>query len=156
MGPTEGGDAYERDPACKIRLLNSKVEFFVPVSNLFPCSTIDPTDTPLTKTDIDSNTLGTLLTKEDLEKLQHKDQVVLSDDLRVYLYWHQHLQHLIHVTMVRLAERGVIPKAIKHVKKAPPCAACLIAKAQWNAWRRKEKRKSIRKPCHDAPGKGTS
>eukprot|EP00957_Ditylum_brightwellii_P139148 10606319-Ditylum_brightwellii.AAC.1 len=45
--------------------------------------------------------------------------------------------------MARLAERGVIPKAINHVKKAPPCAACLFAKAQW-------------KTCHDALRKGTS
>eukprot|EP00957_Ditylum_brightwellii_P142116 10827789-Ditylum_brightwellii.AAC.1 len=58
--------------------------------------------------------------------------------------------------MVRLAERGVIPKAIKHVKKALPRAACLFAKAQWQTCMRKGKRKSIRKPCYDAPRKGTS
>eukprot|EP00957_Ditylum_brightwellii_P069297 5260972-Ditylum_brightwellii.AAC.1 len=58
--------------------------------------------------------------------------------------------------MARLAERGVVPKAIKHVKKAQLCTACLFAKAQQWDWRKKEKKKSVRKPCHDAPGKGTS
>eukprot|EP00957_Ditylum_brightwellii_P196196 14949348-Ditylum_brightwellii.AAC.1 len=156
MGPAEGDGASEGDPACEIRLLNSKVEFSVPVSNIFSCSTPDPADILLTKTDIDPNALGTLITTEDLEKPWHKDQVTLSDDLRVYLYWHQRLQHLPHVTMVRLAKQGVIPNAIKQVRKVPSCAACLFAKAQQCTWRRKGKRKYIRKPCHDAPGKGSS
>eukprot|EP00957_Ditylum_brightwellii_P030330 2296977-Ditylum_brightwellii.AAC.1 len=75
------------------------------------------------------------ITKEDLEMLWHKDQVTLPDDLKIYL---------------------VIPKAIKYVKKAPPCVACLLAKAQKQAWRSRGKHKHMRKPYHDAPGKGTS
>eukprot|EP00957_Ditylum_brightwellii_P169921 12933887-Ditylum_brightwellii.AAC.1 len=58
--------------------------------------------------------------------------------------------------MARLAERGVIPKAINHVKEASPCAACFFAKAQWCAWRKNWKKMSIRKTCHDALRKGTS
>eukprot|EP00957_Ditylum_brightwellii_P078722 5985537-Ditylum_brightwellii.AAC.1 len=69
MGPDEGDGATEGDPACKIRLLNSKAEFSVPVFSIFPCSTPGPANIPLTKTDIDCNALDTLITKEDLGKM---------------------------------------------------------------------------------------
>eukprot|EP00957_Ditylum_brightwellii_P182455 13899136-Ditylum_brightwellii.AAC.1 len=59
--------------------------------------------------EIDPNALEHLITKEDLEKLWHKDQVTLSDDLKSYLCWHQRLQHPSHVSMQHLAERGAIP-----------------------------------------------
>eukprot|EP00957_Ditylum_brightwellii_P133528 10180489-Ditylum_brightwellii.AAC.1 len=137
----EGDGASEGDPACRIRLLNSKVELSVPVSDNLSCSTPVPADIPLTEKDIDPNAMETLMTKDDLEKLWYKDQGTLSDDLRVYFYWHQQLQHLSHVAMVRLAEQGVIPKAINKVRKAQPCAACLLAKAQRRAWRSKGKKK---------------
>eukprot|EP00957_Ditylum_brightwellii_P005824 443139-Ditylum_brightwellii.AAC.1 len=59
--------------------------------------------------------------------------------------------------MVELAERGLLPSAIKCVKKAPSCAACLFAKVQRQAWRNKGKRSSpIQKAHHTTPGKGTS
>ena len=91
-----------------------------------------------------------------MERLWHTDQTTLSPDLRLYIYWHQRLQHLSHVTMVRLAKRGVIPARISRVKKAPPCAACLFAKAQRRAWRSRKKAKSIRKTTDSDPRKGTS
>eukprot|EP00957_Ditylum_brightwellii_P086109 6551462-Ditylum_brightwellii.AAC.1 len=59
--------------------------------------------------------------------------------------------------MIRLAEQGTIPPAIKHIRKAPPYAACIFAKAQKQAWRNKGGRKSsIRRKHHSTPGKGTS
>eukprot|EP00957_Ditylum_brightwellii_P189859 14453983-Ditylum_brightwellii.AAC.1 len=59
--------------------------------------------------------------------------------------------------MIRLAERGALQSAIKYAKKAPPCAACLFAKAQRRAWCSKSKRNgTIRKAHHTSPGKGTS
>eukprot|EP00957_Ditylum_brightwellii_P087078 6627895-Ditylum_brightwellii.AAC.1 len=75
----------------------------------------------------------------------------------MYLYWHQRLQHPSHVSMVRLAKREVLPSAIKYVKKAPPCVACLFAKAQRIAWHNKGKRNgTIRKALYTSSGKGTS
>eukprot|EP00957_Ditylum_brightwellii_P090295 6876866-Ditylum_brightwellii.AAC.1 len=59
--------------------------------------------------EIDPNALEHLITKEGLEKLWHKDQVTLSDDLKTYPYWHQRQQHPPHVPMQRLAEHGAIP-----------------------------------------------
>eukprot|EP00957_Ditylum_brightwellii_P183241 13957688-Ditylum_brightwellii.AAC.1 len=59
--------------------------------------------------------------------------------------------------MVRLAERGALPSAIKYVKKTPPCAVCLFAKAQKRAWHNKGKRSgTIRKAHHTSPGKVSS
>eukprot|EP00957_Ditylum_brightwellii_P169385 12892240-Ditylum_brightwellii.AAC.1 len=67
------------------------------------------------------------------------------------------MQHSTHVSMIRLAEQGTIPPALKHIKKAPPCTACIFAKAQKQAWRNKGGRKSsIRRKHHNTPGKGTS
>eukprot|EP00957_Ditylum_brightwellii_P035362 2681773-Ditylum_brightwellii.AAC.1 len=64
--------------------------------------------------EIDPNAIEQLITREDLERLWHKDQVTLSDDLKTYLYRHQRLQHPSHVSMQWLAEQGVIPKSIKY------------------------------------------
>eukprot|EP00957_Ditylum_brightwellii_P126984 9681427-Ditylum_brightwellii.AAC.1 len=59
--------------------------------------------------------------------------------------------------MVRLAKRKVIPSAIKHTQKAPPCTTCLFTKAQRRAWRNQRKKlKSIRKRHHINLGDGTS
>eukprot|EP00957_Ditylum_brightwellii_P169080 12869117-Ditylum_brightwellii.AAC.1 len=58
--------------------------------------------------------------------------------------------------MVRLSERNILPSAIKHMKRAPPCAACLFAKVQRRAQRTKGKDKSAtRKAHHNKSGKGT-
>eukprot|EP00957_Ditylum_brightwellii_P011337 857303-Ditylum_brightwellii.AAC.1 len=74
--------------------------------------------------------MNVLISKENLDELWHRDQVTFPEQLRMYLYWHQQLQHPSHVLMVRLIERGALPSAIKYAKKTPPCAACLFAKAQ--------------------------
>eukprot|EP00957_Ditylum_brightwellii_P034214 2593553-Ditylum_brightwellii.AAC.1 len=67
------------------------------------------------------------------------------------------MQHSTHVSMIRLAEQGTIPLALKHIRKASPCAACIFAKAQKQVWRNKGGRKSsIRKKHHNTPRKGTS
>eukprot|EP00957_Ditylum_brightwellii_P137111 10454701-Ditylum_brightwellii.AAC.1 len=54
--------------------------------------------------------------------------------------------------MHRLIQRGILPSALKQVKKALPCAACLLAKTQ----RREGTPKTIRKGTHKTPGRGTS
>eukprot|EP00957_Ditylum_brightwellii_P173031 13173485-Ditylum_brightwellii.AAC.1 len=97
-----------------------------------------------------------MISKEDLELLWHKDQITLSLELRLYLYWHQRLQHPSHVTMHQLIQRGILPPVLKHVKKAPHCAVCLFAKALRRAWRTKETHRTIRKGTHKTPGKETS
>eukprot|EP00957_Ditylum_brightwellii_P109155 8326706-Ditylum_brightwellii.AAC.1 len=87
----------------------------------------------------------------------HKDQITISDDIRLYLYWHRRLQHPPHISMVWFAERKVIPSAIKYVQKAPPRGACLFAKAQRRAWRTQgKKHKSVRKKHNTNPGDGMS
>eukprot|EP00957_Ditylum_brightwellii_P002271 174735-Ditylum_brightwellii.AAC.1 len=59
--------------------------------------------------------------------------------------------------MIRLAKKGIIPSALKYIKKAPPCAAYLFANAQRKAWRtRKKQNSSIRKKYYSKPGKGIS
>eukprot|EP00957_Ditylum_brightwellii_P066854 5073625-Ditylum_brightwellii.AAC.1 len=98
-----------------------------------------------------------ILSKEDLSQLWYKDQVTLTKDHKLYLYCHKRMQHPVHVSMIRLAEQGTIPPALKHIKKAPPCAACIFAMAQKQAWRNKGGRKSsIRKKHHNTHRKGTS
>eukprot|EP00957_Ditylum_brightwellii_P102005 7774513-Ditylum_brightwellii.AAC.1 len=83
--------------------------------------------------------MNVLISKEDLVKLWHRDQVTFQEHLRI------------------LAEKGASPSAIKYVKKAPQCAACLFAKAQKRAWCNKGKRSgTIRKAHHTSPGKSTS
>eukprot|EP00957_Ditylum_brightwellii_P204200 15338108-Ditylum_brightwellii.AAC.1 len=66
------------------------------------------------------------------------------------------MQHPTHASIIRLAKHGTIPPVLKHIRKAPPCAACIFAKAQKRAWRHKGgKKSSIRKKHHTTPGKGT-
>eukprot|EP00957_Ditylum_brightwellii_P203625 15335504-Ditylum_brightwellii.AAC.2 len=84
--------------------------------------------------------MSVFISKEDLDKLWHRDQVTFSEHLRMYLYWHQRLKYPSHISMVRLAERGALPSVIKYVKNALPCAACMFAKAQRRAWYNKGKR----------------
>eukprot|EP00957_Ditylum_brightwellii_P064742 4913291-Ditylum_brightwellii.AAC.1 len=145
-----GGKTYSdnQEPFFKIN---------VPNLSLLPCTTPDSADIPTSVVDVDPNAMEELVSRDDLKSLWHKDQTTLSDDLRLYLHWHQRLQHPSHITMVRLSERNILPSAFKYVKRAPPCAACLFAKAQRRAWRTKGKDKSsIRKAHHNKPGKGTS
>eukprot|EP00957_Ditylum_brightwellii_P047776 3629370-Ditylum_brightwellii.AAC.1 len=59
---------------CKIRILNTTVELKVPVATLSPCTTPDPANVPMYISETDPNALEHLITKEDLEKLWHKDQ----------------------------------------------------------------------------------
>eukprot|EP00957_Ditylum_brightwellii_P087531 6663598-Ditylum_brightwellii.AAC.1 len=58
--------------------------------------------------------------------------------------------------MHRLIQRGILPPVLKQVKKAPPCAACIFAKAQMRAWRTNGTCRTIRKGTHKTPDKGTS
>eukprot|EP00957_Ditylum_brightwellii_P204526 15339654-Ditylum_brightwellii.AAC.3 len=58
--------------------------------------------------------------------------------------------------MVRLVASKVLSPVMKTIKKAPPCAACLFAKAQRRAWRNRSKSKTIRRQGHTVPGKGKS
>eukprot|EP00957_Ditylum_brightwellii_P031985 2425136-Ditylum_brightwellii.AAC.1 len=74
LGTTEGDGGTREDPMCKIKILNTTVELTVPVSTLSPWTTSDPTDIPMHMSEIDPNALEHLITKEDLEKLWHKDQ----------------------------------------------------------------------------------
>eukprot|EP00957_Ditylum_brightwellii_P196887 15000861-Ditylum_brightwellii.AAC.1 len=145
------------EPTSTTRVLNTTSEFPVPISNLESCTTIDPTDVPLLPNDINPEAMTQILSKEDLPQHWHKDQVTLTNDHKLFLYWHQRMQCPTHVSMVRLSEQGTIPPALKHIRKAPPCAVCIFAKAQKQAWRTKGGRtSSIRKKHHNTLRKGTS
>eukprot|EP00957_Ditylum_brightwellii_P072313 5496422-Ditylum_brightwellii.AAC.1 len=147
----------KENPACTIQVLSTPDEITVPATNLEACTSPDPADIPLVDSDIDPNAMNTIVSMEDITQLWHKDQVTLTPELRLYLYWHQRLQHPSHVSMVRLAQQGVLPSAIKHIKKAPPCTVCIFAKAQKRAWRNRwSGKKNIRKKHHTTPGSGTS
>eukprot|EP00957_Ditylum_brightwellii_P053753 4072207-Ditylum_brightwellii.AAC.1 len=108
------------NPACTIRVLNATDPITVPASSLSPCTFPDPADIPTSAKEIDPNAMNVLISKEDLDKLWHRDQVAFPERLRMYLYWYQRLQHPSHISMVGLAKRGALPSAIKYVKKAPP------------------------------------
>eukprot|EP00957_Ditylum_brightwellii_P020465 1542624-Ditylum_brightwellii.AAC.2 len=119
----EGKIANDQEPQCQIRVLNTKDPITVLASSLSPCTTTDPADIPINSKDIDPNAMETLITKEDLDKLWYKDQVTLTKELRLYIYWHQQLQHPPHVSRIRFTQKGVVPSVLKSTKKEPPCAA---------------------------------
>eukprot|EP00957_Ditylum_brightwellii_P097285 7409496-Ditylum_brightwellii.AAC.1 len=73
--------------------------------SLSPCTGPYPAYISLYQNDIDANAMEPLISNEDLYKLWYKDQIILPEHLRLYLYWHQRLQHPSHVSMVELEER---------------------------------------------------
>eukprot|EP00957_Ditylum_brightwellii_P129172 9852304-Ditylum_brightwellii.AAC.1 len=82
IGPADNSE----DGICKVRVLSSTTEHSVTISTLSPVSTSDPADIPQYSADVDPNALESLISKEDLELLWHKDQLTLSPELRLYLY----------------------------------------------------------------------
>eukprot|EP00957_Ditylum_brightwellii_P018168 1368688-Ditylum_brightwellii.AAC.1 len=62
------------EPLYTIRVLNMTEPVKVPISHLVPCTSCDPADIPLAAKDIDPNAIEILVTKEDLERLWHRDQ----------------------------------------------------------------------------------
>eukprot|EP00957_Ditylum_brightwellii_P087365 6649735-Ditylum_brightwellii.AAC.2 len=82
IGPAAKGE----DDLCKVRVLNSTNGHSVPISTLSSVTTPGPIDIPQHSADTDHNSLESLISKEDLEMLWHKDQVTLSYELKLYLY----------------------------------------------------------------------
>eukprot|EP00957_Ditylum_brightwellii_P043222 3275593-Ditylum_brightwellii.AAC.2 len=70
----------------KVRVLNTTDELSIPIFTLSPLDNPDPADILQQSNDIDPNALESLISKDSLEKLWNDDQVILSDDLRLYLY----------------------------------------------------------------------
>eukprot|EP00957_Ditylum_brightwellii_P165512 12600802-Ditylum_brightwellii.AAC.1 len=75
-----------QDSHCKVRVLNSTDEYSVLISTLSPIDHLDPADIPWHSIDIYPEGLELLLSKEDLEKLWHRNQVTLSGDLKLHMY----------------------------------------------------------------------
>eukprot|EP00957_Ditylum_brightwellii_P162951 12408211-Ditylum_brightwellii.AAC.1 len=92
IGPADNSE----DSLYEVRVLNSTIEHSVPIFTLSPVTTPDPADIPQHSVNIDPNALESLISKEDLELLWHKDQITLSPELRLYLYWYHRLQHPSH------------------------------------------------------------
>eukprot|EP00957_Ditylum_brightwellii_P099262 7561059-Ditylum_brightwellii.AAC.1 len=153
---TDGPAGKGQYTLCKVGILNSTNKLLSPISTLPPIDDPDPADIPQSCSDIDLNTMYLLVSKEDLEKLWHRDQITISDDLKLYMYWNQWLQYPSHITIPRLSQRGVPPPSIKHIRKVPPCAAYLFTKAQRRDWRTRGTAKIIRMAKHDKSDKGTS
>ena len=78
-----------------------------------------------------------------------------TKDERLFYYWHKRLRHSPKKYIRRLARRGVLPKALEHVKRMPFCAACAFADASKRNWRVKGKHKGLRKST-DKRGDKTS
>ena len=59
--------------------------------------------------------------------------------------------------MIKLAKKGIIPRNIQKIKKVPPCAACIFARAHKGAWRTPYKKvRQITLERDQRPGTGTS
>ena len=118
----------------------------------------EPGDIPLKPSEVDNQIMTQCLSSEDLEKLWSGNvDSTISDEERITLYWHHRLQCMPLISLHRLAERGVLPRAILTVKKLPLCASCAFATAHRRSWRGKgKKNRPIRHYNCDKPGSGTS
>ena len=73
-----------------------------------------------------------------------------------FLRWHERLNHLPYSLMLRLAQKGVLPKEFTKLKQdLPPCASCLFGK-QRRRPRTTLSSGSIRQEHHDHPGAAVS
>ena len=146
-----------KDTRCKIRHINEKKEYIVPLADLKSIET-EPADIPLGPEDVDMKLLQDELSKEDVVRLWKGD---MDDSVpeanRVTLYWHHRLRHAPLITLRRLSARGLLPSCIKTVMRMPLCAACAFASAHRRSWRTKSAPTTgIRKATDLNPGDGTS
>ena len=91
------------------------------------------------------------------EQISSESLTKLSDLQERFLRWHERLNHIPMTSMIRLAERGFLPKEfIKLNRNIPPCGCCLFGKQHKRP--RKDKRigQGIRRPEHNYPGAGIS
>lgn len=140
-----------------IRVLCSKEHHIVQHSDLDALSTHQPSGVPDSHTDINPASLQKCLTREDLSQIWEHSPDSISLDQRLFLYWHQRLDHPTMKTMHKLALIGVIPCRLSKVTKMPPCVACIFAKMQKRRWREAHsKGGSIRDAKDTSPGPGTS
>ena len=145
------------DLSYTIRVLGSKEHHNVHHSDLDALSPHQPSEVPASHTDIDPASLQKCLTREDLSQIWEHSPDSISPDQRLFLYWHQRLDHPTMQTMHKLALKGVIPRRLSKVTKMPPCAACIFAKMQKRRWREAHsKGGSIRDAKDTSPGSGTS
>ena len=122
-----------RDPKAKryeIRVLNSDEKLEADFASLEPFNDTSPLDLPSRPEDIDINAVDRDITHEDLYKIWRPSATENNKDAIIaYKYWHNRLAHPCHTTMQKLAKKGIIPGKLAAIKKAPPCAACIFAKA---------------------------
>ena len=146
---------------CNTRLLNSRQELVISELMLEP-SQSTPEDLPSISDLTESSDAVSVpeVTKElsemDLKWLWDQGTSDLTDNQKLYSYWHKRLQHPTHETIKRLDMHRVILKRIATVTKPPLCAACVFAKAHKRSWR--SKGDSVRHTDSNdaAPGDGTS
>ena len=150
-----------RDPKAKryeIRVLNSDEKLEADFASLEPFNDTSPLDLPSRPEDIDINAVNRDITHEDLYKIWRPSATENNKDAIIaYKYWHNRLAHPCHTTMQKLAKKGIIPGKLAAIKKAPPCAACIFAKAHKRAWRTsRSEGRAISRRGDLSPGQGTS
>ena len=84
--------------------------------------------------EVDNQIMIQCLSSEDLEKLWSGNvDSNISDEERVTLYWRHRLQCMPLISLHRLAERGVLSRAILTVERFPLCASCAFATAYYRS-----------------------
>ena len=141
----------------KLRILGSNTTLHASHSDLEPMCANDPALLPSSTSDIDPAALQRFLTQDEIQQLWNLHQDTYSDSEKLFLYWHRRLDHPSNKTIRRLAQKGILPKALAKVTKMPLCPAFIFAKAHKRAWRTKSKTCSVIRDAKDThSGSGTS
>ena len=96
------------------------------------------------------------MSDKDVKILQENQINTISDDERLWMFWHDKLQYLLNRVMKALADRGMMPKKLVRMKSYTLCPACMFAKAHKRPWRKKGKKKMMRDDQDDKTGTGAS
>ena len=70
-----------------------------------------------------------MLTEEEIKRLWNNKEETFTEDELLYACWHRRLRHRNKKDVKRLADKGIMPKRLAKIKRAPLCAECIFAKA---------------------------
>ena len=103
----------------------------------------------------DGTVMAEIMSQSNIKEIWETPDSDFTKDERLFYYWRKRLRHLLKKYIRRLFRRGVLPKALEHVRRMPFCAACSFADASKRNWRVKSKHKDLRKST-DERGSKTS
>ena len=90
--------------------------------------TKSPYKIPANLEGVDKYAIRTKLTSEEISQIwSTKD--LLGQDEREILLWYHRLNHCSFKSLIRLPQRGVIPKKLRNIIKLTPCVACIFTKS---------------------------